>query len=203
MVAALGMPVAPRAARPDPAGAAPLRGPRRPRAAVARGARAGTRRGWAPSTRGRPRWRPSCTRCSGAGRTVRARSRPISAGLVGLDRPCSRRWPGRGPSWLVAGLVVAAAITFGATLVPGMALLTRAADAAGLDGVLAIALANLAWALGHAVGSPLCGWLADRAGDTVTYLAFACNLSRSAGSAPEYPPRPRHASLVTRRRAAA
>jgi predicted MFS family arabinose efflux permease len=66
-----------------------------------------------------------------------------------------------------------AAITFGATLVPGMALLTRAADAAGLDGVLAIALANLAWALGHAVGAPLCGWLADRAGDTVTYLAFA------------------------------
>jgi MFS family permease len=68
--------------------------------------------------------------------------------------------------------VVAAAITFGATLVPGMALLTRAADAAGLGGVLGIALANLAWALGHAVGSPLCGWLADRIGDTTTYLLF-------------------------------
>ena len=81
----------------------------------------------------------------------------------------------------MAGLVVAAAITFGATLVPGMALLTRAADAAGLDGVLAIALANLAWALGHAIGAPLCGWLADRAGDTVTYLAFAVTVRRSAG----------------------
>jgi predicted MFS family arabinose efflux permease len=39
--------------------------------------------------------------------------------------------------------------------------------------VLAIALANLAWALGHAVGAPLCGWLADRVGDTATYLGFA------------------------------
>jgi predicted MFS family arabinose efflux permease len=97
---------------------------------------------------------------------------PISAGLIGAIAVLTAL-AGTGHPWLVAGLVVAAALTFGATLVPGMALLTRAADAAGLDGVLAIALANLAWALGHAVGSPLCGWLGDRAGDTVTYLAFA------------------------------
>ncbi|HEX2501187.1 MAG TPA: MFS transporter [Methylomirabilota bacterium] len=97
---------------------------------------------------------------------------PIVAGLaVSIAVLAGLAWA-EAP-WLVAGLVVLAAITFGATLVPGMALLTRAADAAGLDGVLAIALANLAWALGHAVGAPLCGWLADRAGDTVTYLAFA------------------------------
>ena len=107
-----------------------------------------------------------------AGRTVRERSRRSRPGSPDRSR-CSWRWPSAGPSWLVAGLVVAAAITFGATLVPGMALLTRAADAAGLDAVLAIALANLAWALGHAVGSPLCGWLADRVGDAVTYAAFA------------------------------
>jgi predicted MFS family arabinose efflux permease len=97
---------------------------------------------------------------------------PIRVGLVG-SMIVLTGLTGTSTPWLVAGLVVAAAITFGATLVPGMALLTRAADAAGLDGVLAIALANLAWALGHAVGSPLCGWLADRVGDTATYLAFA------------------------------
>lgn len=97
---------------------------------------------------------------------------PISTGLIGSTAVLGTL-AGAGPPWLVAGLVVAASITFGATLVPGMALLTRAADAAGLDGVLAIALANLAWALGHAVGAPVSGWLADRAGDTVTYVAFA------------------------------
>ena len=97
---------------------------------------------------------------------------PISAGLIGAITVLLGLAVA-GQPWIVAGLVVAAAITFGATLVPGMALLTRAADAAGLDSVLAIALANLAWALGHAVGAPLCGWLADRVGDTATYLGFA------------------------------
>jgi predicted MFS family arabinose efflux permease len=97
---------------------------------------------------------------------------PISAGLIGAITVLLGLALA-GEPWIVAGLAVAAAITFGATLVPGMALLTRAADAAGLDSVLAIALANLAWALGHAVGAPACGWLADRAGDTATYLGFA------------------------------
>jgi predicted MFS family arabinose efflux permease len=97
---------------------------------------------------------------------------PITAGLSGSIVVLVALAAAGGP-WLVAGLVVAAAVTFGTTLVPGMALLTRTADAAGLGGVLAIALANLAWALGHAVGAPLCGWLADHAGDTATYLAFA------------------------------
>ena len=96
---------------------------------------------------------------------------PISAGLAGATIVLTGLAVAGNP-WVVAGLVVAAAVTFGATLVPGMALLTRAADAAGLGSVLAIALANLAWALGHAVGSPLCGLLADRIGDTATYLLF-------------------------------
>jgi predicted MFS family arabinose efflux permease len=97
---------------------------------------------------------------------------PMTAGLVGATLVLTGLAVAGNP-WVVAGLVVAAAVTFGATLVPGMAFLTRAADAAGLGSVLAIALANLAWALGHAVGSPLCGWLADRIGDTATYLLFA------------------------------
>ena len=97
---------------------------------------------------------------------------PISTGLV-ASTAVLVGLAAAGSAWLVAGLVVAAAITFGATLVPGMALLTRTAGAAGLDAVLAMALANLAWALGHAVGSPVCGWLADRVGDTLTYVMFA------------------------------
>ena len=98
--------------------------------------------------------------------------RPVTTGLAGAAAVLVG-FAGADQPWLVSALVVVGAITFGATLVPGMALLTRAADAAGLDSVLAIALANLAWALGHAVGAPLCGWLADLAGDTFTYLASA------------------------------
>jgi len=97
---------------------------------------------------------------------------PVSVGLAGSIAVLLGLATADSP-WLVAALVVAAAITFGATLVPGMALLSRTADAAGLDSVLAMALANLAWALGHAVGSPICGWMADRVGDTLTYATFA------------------------------
>jgi predicted MFS family arabinose efflux permease len=97
---------------------------------------------------------------------------PVTAGLAGSAAVLAGL-AATESSWPVAGLALAGSITFGATFVPGMALLTRAADAAGLDGVLAIALANFAWALGHAVGSPVCGWLADLAGDTATYFAFA------------------------------
>jgi predicted MFS family arabinose efflux permease len=97
---------------------------------------------------------------------------PISTGLVASIAVLAALAVA-GQPWLIAGLVVAASLTFGATLVPGMALLTRTADAAGMGGVAAIALTNLAWALGHAIGAPFCGWLADRAGDTVTYLVFA------------------------------
>ncbi len=97
---------------------------------------------------------------------------PITAGLLGSAAILAAQAATNSPV-PVASLAMAASITFGATFVPGMALLTRAADAAGVDGVLAIALANFAWALGHAVGSPFCGWLADLAGDTVTYLGFA------------------------------
>jgi predicted MFS family arabinose efflux permease len=97
---------------------------------------------------------------------------PITAGLLGSAAILATLAATDAPA-PVAALAMAASITFGATFVPGMALLTRAADAAGVDGVLAIALANFAWALGHAVASPFCGWLADLAGDTVTYLGFA------------------------------
>ena len=127
---------------------------------------------------------------------------PISAGLVGSIVVLAGLAVTAAP-WLVAGLVMAAAVTFGATFVPGMALLTRAADAAGLDGVLAIALANFAWALGHAVGVTALR-VAGGPGRRHRHLSgLRGPLPRRAGRAPESPPRPRHASLVTRGPAAA
>jgi len=96
----------------------------------------------------------------------------LSAGLMGsIVALIGLAWAGNAAN--LAGLVVLASVTFGATFVPAAALLIRIADAAGFGSVLPVALMNFAWALGHAVGAPGSGWLADRAGETVTYLGLA------------------------------
>ena len=66
--------------------------------------------------------------------------------------------------------MVAALATFWA---PGMALLSDAAEDAGLDLVLAFAISNLAWALGHVFGAGVGGALADATSDAVPYAALA------------------------------
>jgi MFS family permease len=87
-------------------------------------------------------------------------------------------------------LTVAALGTFWA---PAMALLTDAADNAGLGHAMAIAIANLGWAVGHVVGGGVGGGLADLTADAVPYalLSALCLLAlltltrtRSSGSAP-------------------
>ena len=56
---------------------------------------------------------------------------------------------------------------------PGMALLSDAAENAGLDQALAFAISNLAWALGHVFGAGVGGAVADATSDTVPYAALA------------------------------
>jgi predicted MFS family arabinose efflux permease len=56
---------------------------------------------------------------------------------------------------------------------PGMAMLSDAAEAAGLDLALAFAISNLAWALGHVFGAGVGGAVADATTDTVPYAALA------------------------------
>jgi MFS family permease len=56
---------------------------------------------------------------------------------------------------------------------PGMAMLSDAADAVGLDLALAFAISNLAWALGHVFGAGVGGAVADATSDTVPYTALA------------------------------
>jgi hypothetical protein len=60
-----------------------------------------------------------------------------------------------------------------------MALLSDAAEDAGLDQALAFAISNLAWALGHVFGAGAGGAVADATSDTVPYaaLAIACGLT--------------------------
>lgn len=75
--------------------------------------------------------------------------------------------------WLLAGLVVLAAGAFNATLVPGTAMFSRGTEKAGMEGAVAFAVTNFAWASGYAVGAPLGGALADLRGDALSYTALA------------------------------
>ena len=62
---------------------------------------------------------------------------------------------------------------------PAMALLTDAADSAGVGHAMAIAIANLAWALGHVIGGGAGSGLADLTADAVPYalLSLLCLLA--------------------------
>ena len=81
---------------------------------------------------------------------------------------------------VLVGLAVAATVAALATFwAPGMALLSDAAEDAGLDQALAFAISNLAWALGHVFGAGVGGAVADATADAVPYvaLAVACALT--------------------------
>ena len=81
--------------------------------------------------------------------------------------------------WAVAALVLLAGLAFGAPLVPGIVVATRAGDEAGLGMATSFGLTNLAWALGYALGAPAGGAMAEAAGDPTAYatLAGVCGIS--------------------------
>jgi MFS family permease len=86
-------------------------------------------------------------------------------------------WPSRG--WVLAVLVVLAAIGFGTFWAPAMSLLSDSAERVGLEHALAFALANVAWAPGQALGAAGGGALARATADAVPYLLLcaACLLT--------------------------
>jgi MFS family permease len=81
---------------------------------------------------------------------------------------------------VVAALVVAAGLAYGAFYTPGMSLLTDAADRRGIAAGLAFGAMNGAWAAGNVVGPAAGGWLAELGGDALPYLLLsvvcACTL---------------------------
>lgn len=83
---------------------------------------------------------------------------------------------------VVAFLVCAAAISFGALYTPSMALASHRAESAGLAQGLAFGVVGSAWASGELTGPALGGALAEAFGDAVPYLAGAtlCGLTLSA-----------------------
>lgn len=71
---------------------------------------------------------------------------------------------------LIAGLAVAAAVSFGGFYTPGIALVSDRAEHAGLAQGLAFGVMNTAWAFGALAGPSLGGGLAEGLGDAAPYL---------------------------------
>jgi MFS family permease len=109
---------------------------------------------------------------------------PIRTGLIGatvmaivLPLPHNEVLLG-----LAVVLTFSALATFWA---PAMAMLSDAAEEAGLDQALGFAISNLAWACGHVIGAGLGGAVADVTADAVPYAALAvgCALTLAVLSA--------------------
>ena len=74
--------------------------------------------------------------------------------------------------WLIAGLVVLAAMSFGTFWAPALSMLADASEQRGLDYAYGFALVNLAWAPGAAGGAAVGGAIADATVDALPYLAL-------------------------------
>jgi MFS family permease len=87
-----------------------------------------------------------------------------------------------GSALLVAAVLVAAVAAVGVIWTPAMALVSEAAENAGVEQGLAFAIANLGWAAGHIVGGGGGAALADATADAVPYalLALLCGLTLAA-----------------------
>ena len=105
-----------------------------------------------------------------AGRVSDRRGRlvPIRAGLVGAV-VMAVLLPLPDTAVLVGVSVLLAIAALGVFWAPAMAMLSDAAEESGLDQGLAFALSNLAWAVGHLVGSGGGGALAEATADAVPY----------------------------------
>jgi MFS family permease len=108
-----------------------------------------------------------------AGRLAPIRLGLIAAAVMAVILPL----PG---TLVLVGLAVVGAIASLAVFwAPAMAMLSDAAEDAGLDQALAFSISNLAWAAGHVFGAGVGGTVADATSDAVPYaaLAVACVLT--------------------------
>jgi predicted MFS family arabinose efflux permease len=82
---------------------------------------------------------------------------------------------------IVLAIVVAlAAVSFGLFAVPGAAILSDATERVGLEMGLGVALMNLAWSPGDALGAATSGVLADVGGDALAYGVVAVVIAITA-----------------------
>jgi MFS family permease len=119
----------------------------------------------------------------------RGRLLPIRTGLAGAAL-MAVLMPLPDRAILVGVTIFFTFAALGAFWAPAMAMLSDASERAGLDMALAFSISNLAWALGHLVGSGAGGAIADASADAVPYgilgatcvvtLAGVIGLGRSA-----------------------
>ena len=97
---------------------------------------------------------------------------PIRIGLVGAA-VTAVLLPLPGTVVLLGVAVVAAIASLAIFWAPAMAMLSDAAEQAGLDQALAFSISNLAWAAGHVVGAGAGGAVAEATADAVPYAGLA------------------------------
>jgi MFS family permease len=97
---------------------------------------------------------------------------PLRAALLGSVAVSLALAVARDPA-LIAALVLAAGITYGAFYTPGMALISHGAERVGVAQGLAFGLMNACWGVGALVGPAAGGALAGVAGDSAPYVILA------------------------------
>jgi predicted MFS family arabinose efflux permease len=102
----------------------------------------------------------------------RGRRVPILVGLLGSAAlSAALPWPER--AWVLAPLSVVAVLFFGLSWAPAMSLVTHTAERRGADAAWAVALINIAWAPGQALGSLGGGGLARLTSDWVPFVILS------------------------------
>jgi len=97
---------------------------------------------------------------------------PLRAALAGSALMSALLpWPGR--AWVLALVIVAASLSYGAFWTPAMSMVTDEAETFGLDYGYAFSLVNIAWAPGTAGGAAIGALVASALSDAVPYLAVA------------------------------
>jgi MFS family permease len=98
--------------------------------------------------------------------------RPVRVALVGASLVSLALAAATQPA-VIAPIVLAAGIAYGAFYTPGLALISHGAERAGVAQGLAFGLMNACWGIGALIGPAAGGALADVAGDSVPYLILA------------------------------
>jgi len=108
----------------------------------------------------------------------RGRLSPVRVGLI-ASIVFSLVIPWIDGRWALFAVAVIGALAYGMFWVPGTALLSDGADAAGLDTAFGFTLLNFSWAPGHVLGSGFGAAIADATSDAVSYgvIAVLCALT--------------------------